>query len=583
MAWRWDAVGNLYIADNGNHRIRRVDTRGTITTVAGTGARGYGGDGGPALQARLASPTDVAVDAAGNLYIADSRNHRIRRVDTRGIITTVAGTVVGAYSGDGGLAVQAHLRSPTGVTVDAAGNLYIADSRNHRIRRVDRSGTITTVAGTGEEGGSGDGGPAVQAHLRSPTGVTVDAAGNLYISDTGNHRIRRVDTRGSLTTVAGTGARGYSGDGRPATSAYLSVPTAVTVDTSGNLYIADSDNECIRRVDTRGRITTVAGTGARGYSGDGGSAIGASLDSPKGVAVDGTGNLYIADSNNDRIRRVDATGGIVTIAGGGYSGDNGAAIQAQLDNPFGVAMDGAGNLYIADRKNDRIRRVDAKGIITTVAGSSEVGFGGGGGFSGDGGPAVQAQLDRPQGVAVDAAGNVYIATGNRIRRVDARGSSPPSLGLERGVTAGTVARQSRRSWARPQAWRWTPLATSTSPILTATASGAWMPRGLSPPSRGLERGATAGTVARQFRRSWPSPRVLQWTPPATSTFLIPPPPASGAWMPREPSPRSPGPGWRLTAGTMAQRSRHSLTTPQVWRWTPLAISTLPIVATIASA
>ncbi len=426
-----DAVGNFYIADNGNHRIRRVDASGTITTVAGTGARGYGGDGGRALQARLASPTDVAVDAAGNLYIADNRNHRTRRVDTRGIITTVAGTGAGAYSGDGGPATSAYLSLPTGVAVDGAGNLYIADTWNHRIRRVDRSGTITTVAGTGEDGGSGDGGPAVQAQMRFPEGVAVDAAGILYIADIGNHRIRRVDTRGVITTVAGTGARGYSGDGGTATSAYLSLPTGVAVDGAGNLYIADSDNQCIRRVDTQGVIVTVAGTGSRGYSGDGGSATGASLDSPTGVAVDGAGNLYIADSNNDRIRRVDARRTIITVAGGGYSGDNGPAIQAQLDNPFGVAVDGAGNLYIADKKNDRIRRVDARGIITTVAGSSEVGFGGGGGFSGDGGPAVQAQLSRPQGVAVDSTGNLYIAdNGNhRIRRVDASGTITTIAGI----------------------------------------------------------------------------------------------------------------------------------------------------------
>ena len=310
-----DGSGNLYIADQSTHRIRKVDASGTITTVAGTGNRhstgGFGGDGGPAVQAQLNSPRGVAVDGAGNLYFSDSWNERIRKVDASGTITTVAGTGAIGLSGDGGRAVQARLHRPRGVALDGSGNLYIADSLNHRIRKVDTSGTITTVAGTGAIGLSGDGGPAVQARLRFPIGVAVDGSGNLYIADAYNHRIRKVDTSGTITTVAGAGAvgrtmGGFGGDGGPAVQARLNRPFGVAVDGSGNLYIADAENDRIRKVDTSGTITTVAGTGARGFAGDDGAATAAQFDEPIGVAVDGSGNLYIADAENDRIRLLTA-------------------------------------------------------------------------------------------------------------------------------------------------------------------------------------------------------------------------------------------------------------------------------------
>ena len=418
-----DSAGNLFIADSGNKRIRRVDRSGTITTIAGTGVWSYGGDGGPAVQARLSPPYGVAVDGAGNLYIADSNNDRIRRVDPSGTITTIAGTRSRGYSGDGGPAVQAWLSFPIGVAVDGAGNLYIADSNNHRIRRVDPSGTITTIAGTGTSGHSGDGGPAVSAQLFNPRGVAVDGAGNLYIADIRNHRIRRVDAFGTITTIAGTGREGYSGDNGPAVGAQLDFPAGVAVDGVGNFYIADSENARIRRVAPSGTITTIAGTGEWDFSGDGGPAVQAALSVPTGVTVDRAGNLYIADSRNHRIRRVDPSGTITTIAGTrsrGYSGDGGPAVQAWLSFPIGVAVDGAGNLYIADSENHRIRRVDASGIrtITTIVGT------GSRGYSGDGGPAVSARLNRPRGIAVDSAGNFYIADSenHRIRRVDASGT-----------------------------------------------------------------------------------------------------------------------------------------------------------------
>ena len=285
-----DTSGNLYIADDQNNRIRRVDSSGNITTVAGTGVSGYGGDGGPATEAVLNSPVGVAVDTSGNLYIADFGNHRIRRVDTMGTITTVAGTGEQGESGDGGPATAALLSDPFDVAVDTSGNLYIADTRNDKIRRVDTMGIITTVAGTGSGGYFGDGGLATNAWVYRPQGVAVDSSGNIYIADTLNDRVRQVDTMGIITTVAGTGESGYGGDGGLATAAVLYVPTRVVVDSSGKLYIADTNNRRIRRVDTSGNITTVAGTGESGYSGDGGSATAARLAAPRGVALDSSGN-----------------------------------------------------------------------------------------------------------------------------------------------------------------------------------------------------------------------------------------------------------------------------------------------------
>jgi sugar lactone lactonase YvrE len=277
---------------------------GTITTVAGNGTPGFSGDGGPATNARLAYPTGVAVDAAGNLYIADRLNSRVRKVSTSGTITTVAGDGSAGFSGDGGPATNAQLAGPYGVAVDAAGNLYIADFQNSRVRKVSTSGTITTVAGDGSFGFSGDGGPATNAQLAGPNGVAVDAAGNLYIADINNHRVRKVSTSGTITTVAGNGTPGFSGDGGPATNARLRPPTGVAVDAAGNLYIADIFNQRVRKVSTSGTITTVAGTGIYGFSGDGGPATNARLAYPSGVAVDAAGNLYIADQNNHRVRKV---------------------------------------------------------------------------------------------------------------------------------------------------------------------------------------------------------------------------------------------------------------------------------------
>ena len=321
---------------------------------------GFAGDGGPATAAQLNAPVGVALDPAGNLYIAERENHRIRKVTPGGVISTYAGTGTQGFSGDGGPATGAQLLGPGGVALDPAGNFYIADRNNDRIRRVSTDGTIATYAGSGSLGFSGDGGPATAARLNmSLGGVALDSAGNLYIADLLNERIRKVSPVGTISTYAGNGGYGFWGDGGPGTAAQLR-PRGMALDPAGNLYIADFGNSRVRKVTPGGTISTYAGTGTPGFAGDGGPATAAQLSFPQGVALDSAGNLYIADSNNNRIRKVTPGGTISTYAGTGlqgFSGDGGPAIDAQLWFPVGVALDSAGNLYIADQENQRIRKV----------------------------------------------------------------------------------------------------------------------------------------------------------------------------------------------------------------------------------
>jgi sugar lactone lactonase YvrE len=285
--------------------MTNVTTRvGTIVTVAGTGSAGFAGDSGQAVSAQLYYPAGVAVDASGNIYIADTSNHRVRRVDPQGVITTVAGTGTTGFAGDGGLGAAAKLYSPAGVAVEASGNIYIADTDNHRVRRVDPQGVITTVAGTGTAGYFGDMGPGSATTLNKPKGVAVDSSGNVYIADTDNHRVRQVNSLGTITTVAGNGTAGYFGEGGPATATTLNSPAGVAVDSSGNVYITERGNHRVRQVDSLGTITTVAGNGTAGYSGDDGPSTFASLNSPTGVAIHPSGSILITDGANHRIRRI---------------------------------------------------------------------------------------------------------------------------------------------------------------------------------------------------------------------------------------------------------------------------------------
>jgi sugar lactone lactonase YvrE len=518
-----DASGNLYIAESGSEHIRKVAaSTGTITTVAGNGQYGYTGDGGAATSAKLGSPTGVAIDIAGNLYIADSNNNVVRKVAVgTGIITTVAGNGTAGYIGDGGPATGAKLYRPFGVAVDGVGNLYIADSYNLVIRKLTTSdGTITTVAGDGNAPTcfslGGDGGPATSAALCLPLSVSVDSTGNLYIADTSRNRIRLATvvnpaptaataaptftvsggtysgpqivtitdstpgaaiyltmdgtspftfspgyrgpvnvtggvkisaiavapgyltstpstatytiTSGAndvITTVAGDGVHGFSGVSGPATSAEFGTPQGTALDSAGNLYFSDTDNHVVWMLSAQtGNLSVVAGNGTPGYSGDGGPAGSAQLNYPLGIALDNAGNLYVADSANNVVRKIAASTGLITTAVGngqtgsaGNKGDGGPATAARLYTPSSVGLDSNGNLYIADTNHNAVRRVSAStGIITTVAGTGSYGSGG------DGGPATSATVYQPNAVALDSAGNLYIAT--------------PSFGRIRKVTAG---------------------------------------------------------------------------------------------------------------------------------------------------
>lgn len=481
-----DKNGNLYIADYSNQRIRMVScatvnssggactpnagqTAGDIYTVAGTGSAGFNGDSQPATSANLYNPYGVTTDTAGNLYIADYSDARVRRVacgtgisgctapagETSGDIYTVAGNGTAGFSGDAAAATSAELDQPADVAIDNAGNLFIADESNQRIREVScvttasgggactpstgqTAGNIYTAVGSGTAGyGSGDGQPATSGDLYYPLGVAVDSAGNVIVGDYDNDRIRFVpcdvstltctppagDTAKDIYTIAGTGGVSYYGNAVAALDSELYYPTDAASDSSGNIYIADRDNCVVREVSfSTGNISTFAGiSGSCTYGGDGGPATSAHLNSPAGVTVDSSGNVYIADESNCLVRKVSG-GTITTIAGKapslacGYTGDGGAATSAELYYPFGVAVDASGNVYIADEYNHVIRKVSG-GTITTFAGNNTAGYGG------DGGPATQAELYYPPQVAVDSVGNVYIADqyNQRIRKVNTSG------------------------------------------------------------------------------------------------------------------------------------------------------------------
>ncbi len=381
-----DAGGNLYILDESDNRIRKVDPTGIITTFAGTGIPGYSGDGGPAANAELNFPTGIAMDAKGNLYIADEGNSRVRLIAVDGTINTVAGNGTSTFAGDNGMATSAQV-DPEAVALDSQGNLYIADGFNFRIRKVDTSGIITTIAGNGLEGYSGDNGPAVIAKIDFVTDLAVDNMGNVYLADLYNYEVRKIDSTGMMTDFAGGNQYGaLDENGVPATTAVV-VPYAVAFDPAGNLYISDNNlnNTMIRRVDiSTGLIYNVAGTGTIGFAGDGGEALVAELNSPAGLVIS-SGVLYFADVSNERVRKI-ASNIITTVAGTGIR-DNGPATNAFLNFPEGIAIDGSGNTVVADTGNAEVRQFKAGGNIASVG---------------------QLQGGTPTGVAVDQAGNFYV-------------------------------------------------------------------------------------------------------------------------------------------------------------------------------
>ncbi|MGA8214668.1 MAG: choice-of-anchor D domain-containing protein [Candidatus Sulfotelmatobacter sp.] len=406
-----DNNGNVFITDSGNNAIREVAANGIIQTIAGNGTAGYAGNGGPAINALLNSPNGLLLDSLGNIFFADTGNFVVREIiASSGIIQTVAGNGTQGYSGDSGPATSAELSSPAGVFVDESGDLFIPDGGNQVVREVvAATGDIETVAGNGKTNTCGDGFPAASACLSAPNIAFTDPVGNIFIADSGHSVIREVvAATGIIKTIAGNGVTGYSGDGGPPASAQLAAPEGVFVDNSGNIFIADSGNNVIRQViASTGTIKTIAGTGIAGYSGDGGSARSAMLHYPSALFLDSSSNIFIADQGNRVIRKIlAATGVIVTVAGDGtmgYSGDGGPATSAELGPTTGVFVDSSGNIFIADSNNNVVREVFAdSGIIQTVAGNGQCGF------SGDGGPATSASICLPSSVFLDAAGNMFI-------------------------------------------------------------------------------------------------------------------------------------------------------------------------------
>ena len=362
-------------------------------------------------------PVSLLAAPNGDIYFSNQPFNSVLKLDTKGQLTVVAGNGLSGFSNDGGLAVKAALAGPVGLALDGAGNLYIADSQNNRIRRVSPDGTITTVAGTGQAGFSGDGGPASTATLALPTGVAVDNSGNLFIADELNYRIRKVNSSGTIVTYAGNGIRAISGDGGAATSASFVLPQDIAVDGRGNLYVADSTGCAIRRIDQSGSITTIAGNGQCGSTGDGGPAVNAQVVYPRGISVDEANNIYFAEEASNRVRRINAAGNIDTVLGGGddeYSGDGGPSSKAGIAGPITTAVDSLGRLIICDLGNRRVRRVGVDGTISTIVGNGEAGE------LNDGAPSTAASLFSPVDLTFDSLGNLYIADegDQRVRRIE---------------------------------------------------------------------------------------------------------------------------------------------------------------------
>ena len=417
-----DPRGNIYISHRSQNRIRKLSPNGTITTIAGNGIAGFSGDGVPALKSSLNFPAGLAFDK-GNLYVADRNNHRIRKIDSNGIISTVAGTGIPECCNDNGLAVEAHLHFPSDIDVDTEGNLYISDRSNNRIRKVNSDGIITTIAGLGKPGYGGDFGPADKALLKYPFGISHDNKGNFYIADRGNNRVRKIDQRGIITTIAGDGTHSFGGDYGPANQSSLAFPTDVIVDSLGTVYIADRNNNRVRKIDRLGVITTLMGLSQTEFNGDNEISAETTLHLPFALALNGEDRLLVVDRNHFRVREVRLQSNQVeTIAGNGtflFRGDGGPGGGATLDAPSGIALDSKGNVLFADRLHQRIRKVGSNGIIETVIGNGKQGN------EGNGRPGIEATLHLPEVLVMDREDNIYLTqrTGNAwiIRKSNAEG------------------------------------------------------------------------------------------------------------------------------------------------------------------
>ena len=431
-----DGAGNVYVADTWNNRIRKVTPDGVVTTLAGV-AGSAGSADGTGSAARFNYPSGVAVDSAGNVYVADTYNCTIRKVTPDGVVTTLAGAA-GSYGSADGTASAARFNYPSGVAVDSAGNVYVADSDNQTIRKVTPGGVVTTLAGNAaivDQWGSPIGGYAdgsgTAARFCGPQGVAVDSAGNVYVADTGSFTIRKVTPGGVVTTLAGLAGSPGSADGSGG-AAHFNGPHGAAADSAGNVYVADTYNSTIRKVTPGGVVTTLAGLAGTSGTNDG-TASASRFNGPSGAALDNAGNLYVGDSGNNTIRKVTPGGVVTTLAGkalfdqggypiGGYADGTGSA--ARFNGPSGVAVDGAGNVYVADSANSTIRKVTPGGVVTTLAGLA-------GSWGSADGTGSAAQFYNPSGVAVDGAGNVYVADfyNSTIRKVTPGGVVTTLAGL----------------------------------------------------------------------------------------------------------------------------------------------------------
>jgi uncharacterized protein (TIGR03437 family) len=416
-----DGSNNLYIADGNNNRIRKVTPDGIIHTFAGGNGHGYGGDGGPATSALLDFPRNLAVDADGNVYVNDYNNNRVRKISLDGTIKTIAGSGVCCASPDGGLATNAYL-STGPVTTDPSGNVYVFDYFSNRVRRVSPTGILQSYAGDGKEGFAGDGDNAAVARFSGVAGLGTDSSNNLYVADANNERIRLVTSAGIVSTIAGRVH--FSGDGGPASAAILHRPAGVVQAADGSIYFTDRVNHRIRKIASNGTISTIAGTGDPGFGGDGSPAAQASLYFPDSLTIDSAGNLLFVDQNQRRVRKITPAGIITTVAGNGdlaYSVDGSGALFSGFAYITGIAADAGGNIYLSEGAANRVKKVTAAGGLITYAGASNNGRPSGSGFGGDGQAATQAVLADPGALALDAAGNLYISDilNYRIRRVEA--------------------------------------------------------------------------------------------------------------------------------------------------------------------